>query len=566
MPVDFRFSRLSIRNFRGIRELDIDLPEKIPLHVIGGNNSGKSTVLDALALAFRGGGMHAFIPTEFDFFHDANGTPTSDFTITLSFAAQETKHLPAVQGVGNPISVHGIRVLGSTDKRGRHAHQHVLVDGAGKTITFSQRTALKGDVKEDFADHSVGWRPVNARPDDIREYLPEVWLLRPDNLKASLYHWKTGPLQRLSQMLAQRFLHTEWTLNVGGKNRPMPKTLVSAHGFFREAVTQFPFWKDDLKAKLQDTLSKYIGRDAQMDLRPDVRTIEDWLAQQLVVAFATDSGGATTPLEKMGDGWQSLIRVAALDVLSQYPEQIRERVVLLFEEPETYLHPHLVRKLRSVLEQLAGNGWTIVTATHAPEMISFASPQMVVRLWRRPDGVGKGELRTTDAGSHVTFQERLDERGGHEMLFAQRAVLCEGKDDVFAIRLFLNKRGFDLDGRSVSVINVGDVGAIPTYAEMARKLGIPWCAITDEDLSAEGTIQKPAEIARKKLDKLKTELDRSLIWKGKLEKCLGKVSGKAEPMWISRQLEQKSADEIEAQYPDYASVGKEVIAWAGQRS
>src|SRR3990172_5355670 len=101
-----------------------------------------------------------------------------------------------------------------------------------------------------------------------------------------------------------------------------------------------------------------------MDLRPDIRAIEDWLAQQLVVAFATDSGGATTPLEKMGDGWQSLIRVAALDVLSQYPDQIRERVVLLFEEPETYLHPHLVRKLRSVLEQLAGNGWTVVTATH----------------------------------------------------------------------------------------------------------------------------------------------------------------------------------------------------------
>jgi predicted ATP-dependent endonuclease of OLD family len=112
-----------------------------------------------------------------------------------------------------------------------------------------------------------------------------------------------------------------------------------------------------------------------------------------------------------------------------------------------------------VLEQLASNGWTIVTATHAPEMISFAKPQMVARLWRRPDGVGKGELRTTDAGSHATFQERLDERGGHEMLFAQRAVLCEGKDDVFAIRLFLNKRGFDLDGRGVSIINAGDVGA-----------------------------------------------------------------------------------------------------------
>lgn len=566
MPVDFRFSSLSIQDFRGARELDVTLPENMPLHFIGANNSGKSTVLEALALVFRGGGIHAFVPAEFDFFHDANGTPASDFTITLSFAAQDVKHLPAVQGVGNPVPVHGIKVIGSTDKRGRHSHQHVLVDGAGKTITFSQRTALKGDVKEDFADHGVGWRPVNARPDDIRDYLPEVWLLRPDNLKASLYHWKTGPLQRLSQMLAERFLRTKWTLNFSGQDRPMPKTLVNAHGFFRQAVTQFPFWKEDLKVKLQDTLSKYIGRDARMDLRPDIRAIEDWLTQQLVIAFAADSGGATTPLEKMGDGWQSLIRVAALDVLSQYPDQMRERVVVLFEEPETYLHPHLVRKLRSVLEQLAGNGWTVVTATHAPEMISFAASQMVVRLWRRSDGVGKGELRTTDAGSHATFQERLDERGGHEMLFAQRAVVCEGKDDVFAVRLFLNKHGFDLDGRGVSIVNAGDVGAVPTYAEMARKLGIPWCAITDEDLSADGTIQKPTETARKKLDKLKTEHDRSLVWKGTLEKCLGKTNGKAYAIWIAQQLESSSADEIEARYPDYASVGNEVIEWAGQRS
>lgn len=565
MPVEFRFSSLSIRNFRGTRELDLDLPGDMPVHLIGGNNSGKSTVLDAMALALRGGGMHAFTPEPFDFFHDATGAPADHFTITLGFAAEEPTRLPAVQGVGNPIPVHGIRVFGSRDKQGRLKHQHVLIDSDDKTITFSPRTSLKGKVKEEYADHELGWRPVNARPDDIRDHLPDVWLLRPDNLGASLYQWKTGPLQRLSRMLADRFLQTEWVLAFEGTSKKMPQTLVRAHGFFREAVTRFPFWKDELKPKLQETLSMYVGREAKMDLRPDIQTLEDWLSQQLAVAFAADTGGATTPLERMGDGWQSLVRIAALDVLSQFPDQVRERVVLLFEEPETYLHPHLTRKLRGVLERLAANGWIVLTATHAPEMISFASPQVVVRLWRKPDGVGKGELRTTEAGSHAKFQERLDERGGHEMLFAQRAVLCEGKDDVFALRLYLEKLGIDLDGRSVSIINAGDVGAIPAYAKMARELGIPWCAITDEDKEPDGGIKRNTEIARQKLKALMTPADRCLVWKGDLEACLGKESGKADPEWIANAFGARSLNDLQMNCPDYVSVVQDVVTWLNHK-
>lgn len=182
-----------------------------------------------------------------------------------------------------------------------------------------------------------------------------------------------------------------------------------------------------------------MGAQARFALRPDVQQVQEWLAQQLAVSFAADAGGATTPLQSMGDGWQSLVRLAALDVLSQYPGQVADRVVVLAEEPETHLHPHLRRKMRGVLERLAAQGWTVLTATHGPEFISFAQPQVVVRLWRRGDDVAKGVFDTTTTTDAVKFQERLDERGNHEMLFAHRAVLCEGKNDPWAIRSALAK-------------------------------------------------------------------------------------------------------------------------------
>lgn len=567
MQSNFRFAKLSIRGFRGIRELDVDLPAGMPLHLIGGNNSGKTSVLEAMALALRSGGFHQFAPGEFDFFHDATGQSVTEFTVTLHFAAGDMTGLPATQGVGNPVPVHGVRVKGTTDKAGRHSHRRVLLDADGKAISYSPRTALKGDVKEVYRGRAnLGWSQPYARLDDIRDDMPDVWLLTPQNLHRSLYEWKTGPLQRLSRMLAKRFLETGWEFEYDGKPRKMPATLNKAHAFFRGAVEAFPFWQDDLKPKLQDTLSQYVGAQARFALRPDVQQIEEWLAQQLAVSFAADTGGAATPLQSMGDGWQSLVRLAALDVLSQYPGQVADRVILLAEEPETHLHPHLRRKMGAVLERLAGQGWIVLTATHGPEFISFAKPQVVVRLWRRGDDVFKGAFNTTSTTEAVKFQERLNERGNHEMLFAHRVVLCEGKDDPWAVRSALAKLdpGLDLDAHSVSLVDTGGVGNVPDYADIARRLRIPWCAVTDEDPLPDGSVKPATNAARNKLGKFLSPEDLSVVWPRDLEACLDTPMGqKATPTWQAANTDPKPLAQMQQDHPDFIATCKSIQAWLG---
>lgn len=567
MPVQFRFDKLSIRGFRGIRELDVDLPAGKPLHLIGGNNSGKTTILEALALALGGGGFHQFTPEQFDFFHDNTGLAVADFTVTLHFAADDETGLPAVQGVGNPVRVHAIEVRGTTDSSGRFNHRRVLLDGNGDHILLSDKTPLKGAAKKEFEGMGLGYRRFYARLDHIRAHMPDVWLLTPQNLHRSLYDWRTGPLQRLSRMLAERFLDTNWQFEFEGKPRPMPETLVKAHGFFRESVEAFPFWQDDLKPKLQDTLSQYVGAQARFALRPDVQQIQDWLVQQLAVSFAADTGGATTPLQNMGDGWQSLVRLAALDVLSQYPGQVSDRVVLLAEEPETHLHPHLRRKMRDVLERLAAQGWIVLTATHGPEFISFAQPQVVMKLWRKGDDVTKGIFDTSAATSAVKFQEKLDERGNHEMLFAQRVVLCEGKDDCWALRSAIAKLApaLDLDARSVSLVDTGSVGNLPNYADIARQLGILWCAVTDEDKPLGGQVNPMTEKVRQRVDAKRGANDSAAMWPGSLEACLGVPAGKkATPEWQAANIDPKPVAQMQQDHPDFMTACNAVLGWISQ--
>jgi predicted ATP-dependent endonuclease of OLD family len=265
----------------------------------------------------------------------------------------------------------------------------------------------------------------------------------------------------------------------------------------------------------------------------------------------------------MGHGWQSLVRIACLEVLSQYPEEVsRQKVALLFEEPESYLHPHLSRKLRAVLDRLALDGWLVVLTTHSPDFISFNSCQTIAKLSRSGDDVDVATLAVEGIDSAAKFQERLDERGGHEMIFAQRAVLCEGKDDAFALRSYLLRRSkLDLDGLGISIIQAGDVNHLPAFASMASQLNIPWCAVSDEDRLPDGNFKPNTKMARDKLDKLMREQDAQVLWAVNLEACLGLMSGKARPSWQAAHVEPLDQTTLKDHHPDFVAAAEKVRQW-----
>jgi predicted ATPase len=560
MAIEFRLSKLSIENFRGIAAMQLDFPRDVPLTLIGGNNAGKSTVLNAIAFALEGPSFHNYSADEFDFFRTASGELASEFCIEVCFEADRETCLPAVRGIENPVPIYGARAKGKCFSNGRIQHSTELFTTDSATAYYTPRLPIKSkQLAETYKEHDIGFKKVKARLFDIQEQRPEVWLLRPDNLHPALYTWRTGPLQLLSSWLAKAFVTEKWDFDYAGKKNKMPSSIENAHRFFREAVSAFPVWRDDLRVKLSAALSQYLGRQASLDLKPQIQAVEDWLAQQLALSFSADSGGACTPLDRMGHGWQTLVRMAALDVLSQIPGQTREKIVLLVEEPETYLHPHLTRKVRAVLSALAQKGWTIVITTHSPSFISFRSKQVVTRMRREGDNVGFRSIDTTSFGPHLEFQEKLDSKGSHEMLFAQRAILCEGQDDVFAVRTFLEKCDMDLDAMGVSVVDAGGVGSLPDLTNLAKSIGIPWCAITDEDLDQQGKIKEKTQKARQTISNYKSTSDSMPIWKGSLEQCFQLVAHKAKPDWQAANVASKTIAQLRVQFPNYCACCDQVI-------
>jgi predicted ATP-dependent endonuclease of OLD family len=471
MAIDYKLWKVVIHCFRGIQRLELEFIANVPTVLIGANNAGKSTILNAITLALGGGGFHQWTPSEEDFYCDQKGKRSTEFTVQVHFQSESPLGYPAVRGIGQPKLIYGVQVKGRMTKDGKLSHSRTLFDDAGQAVTIPTRTVLKEADKKKYAEHDVGYQVVNARLDDIREHTPEVWLFKPQNIEASLYVWKTGPISKLSNLLATRFLQDEWVLKRSDGDRQMPATLRKAYDFFQEAVAAFPFWKDQMKPKLERIFGRYVGKHASIDLKPDTQVLKDWLAQQLTVSLATDPESATTSLRNMGDGWQSVIRLAALEALAEYPELVRERMVLLLEEPETHLHPHLARKIRRVLLDLAGKGWTVVYSTHSSELVSFDARQNISRLIRSKGTVQCRSIDTAQVEPTAKLQSKLDEHGAHDFLFSTAVVFCEGQDDSFGVRLAFDDCGIDYDGRSVSVIQCGSVSAMPAFVAISSALG-----------------------------------------------------------------------------------------------
>ncbi len=83
--------------------------------------------------------------------------------------------------------------------------------------------------------------------------------------------------------------------------------------------------------------------------------------------------GGRRRFDQIGTGAQRSIQMTLICYLaearSSTPKEASRRL-LLIDEPELYLHPQGVRRLRQALSELANAGFQIVFSTHSPLMLS----------------------------------------------------------------------------------------------------------------------------------------------------------------------------------------------------
>jgi putative ATP-dependent endonuclease of OLD family len=453
-------TRLVIENFRGIVNVDLEL-ERVTV-LIGENNSGKSSVLEALHACMNRGLTRKAMPfSEFDFhLKDDKAVPSDAAPISARLTYEESPNDEwpdeIAQAFPNVIQT--------------------LADGRQRItfrVTAGYDKALRDFVADwAFLDKDGNVLPTARQPKlviDLQQLAP-VFLLNAVRDASQQFQPRApfwGPFTKNLQMSDERRAEIE------GQIEEINRSILDSHK---------PF--DVVKEKIAraGTLLPLAPTDLVSIEAVPARIFDMLTRTQVKLAART---GAKLPIGQHGAGTQSLSVLFLFEAFLQsrlaeaYDE--RSEPLLALEEPESHLHPSAIRALWPVLNGLAGQK---VIATHSGDLLA-AVPLTALRRLSRRNGVIKSfridpARHSTRDLEKVAYHVRA-KRGS--LMFARCWLLVEGETDFSLIPEFAQILGHDLDLCGVSCVEFSQCFP-PPLIKVAQDLGIEWHLLTDGD--AEG--------------------------------------------------------------------------------
>ena len=198
-----------------------------------------------------------------------------------------------------------------------------------------------------------------------------------------------------------------------------------------------PEYKAAMKAlaDLQRPVLASIGESIKLTLQeflPNVKNVvveisEDarYRALRRSSEIVIDDGTAT-PLDKKGDGVQSLAALSLMKYASHSSSSSRQ-LVLAIEEPESHLHPRAIHQLCGVLDELSTQHQVILT-THCPLFVDRTNLKSNIVVNKK---------RASPAKNVAELGDILGVRASDNLRNAEVALVVEGEDDRLALMALL---------------------------------------------------------------------------------------------------------------------------------
>lgn len=482
------------QNFRCLEKVEVPLAPLTAL--VGPNGAGKSAVLRAIDLV--AGPVWPSLqrirfPHDFTMFDDSRHLRI-EVKYATPIASEKDK-------LGTQYPIHGLRVSCKPYKRRTGASV------AGDPNFDYEPIDAVGDVPL-ACIAAQGQRPTMQRPHRVTTPLRDHGAcVLIDHRRAVAQHQPGTRGSVLGRLLAPalRELDVELDDGEGGTRRDRFRDRF-AHA---ADVLRTPY-VSDIEQIVDETARRTLGFMGSSAAARGGRVsfqIADPVNPYASLRIVYTEDGLAFPAEEVGLGVQSAIVVGIFEAMRG---RRTAAGTVLIDEPEMYLHPQAQRHFYDILVGLVEQGGTqVIYSTHSP-VFADAARFEGLRLIRRPPG----------ASSNVAFVQKVDrpaletskaatkllteyDSARSEALFANAVLLVEGKADLIAVRGTAERMKLDLDARNLSVMECGGKTSIPFHARLCRALGIPVCALYDDDqwpvtddLSAEGKKRLEAELAR----------------------------------------------------------------------
>lgn len=181
------------------------------------------------------------------------------------------------------------------------------------------------------------------------------------------------------------------------------------------------------------------------------------------------------------------------DIAEEIPRhEDRKEYLILFEEPELFLYPKILRNLRELIYEVSEHNYPyqILCASHSPQMIDLSKRNStLIRMVRTAAGTCLYQVKDDDLleakGAanveelkHAMYEVLRFNPHICESFYADEVLLVEGPTEEIVVRGILQKLNSLKD---LFIVNCGTVNNIPFYQKVYRKFAIKSHVICDTD-------------------------------------------------------------------------------------
>lgn len=435
-----KITDLHIRNFKSIHDMHLKQIENA-LILVGQNNTGKTTVLDAVRAV---GGEYEICPE--DFWEDGSRI---EITVSLRFT-EEDLDLLRRRGI---VSQYRRREAWLQD------FSRKLPSFSGDTLTFTMSANRDGRIR--YQDSVHKHNPY------IQEVFPRIYHVdterRLERLQQDLFLLQEDEiLQRMRTGCcmfnqARRCSHCFNCIGLIEQKHPRELNVFETSKLLDYKLYQLNL--DAFARKVNESFQKNGGReDILYTMNRDVEKI-----LQVTTEIRKPAQNLTRPISRMGKGMRSIYLFSLLEAYTEVDESLPS--IIMIEDPEIFLHPRLQKVSGKILYRLSRKNQVIFT-THSPNLLPNFSSRQIRQVVLREDG-------SSDIRKKTDISAILDDLGytAGDLMNVNFVFIVEGKQDKSRLPLLLRKyysETADEQGEllRIAIITTNSCTNIKTYANL----------------------------------------------------------------------------------------------------
>ena len=454
-----KLHKLIISNFRGLKgdENIIEFSNSNIIFLIGQNNVGKSTYLRAYEF-FTNSSQKAVLED----FNDHN----TEIPIIIEgwFLKEDEDEVdPDLQGKGKTSEPKWVEKWVNEDNIVRVRKKWSSVGVGFEKETFSP-------AENDFVANGFGGLDTL-----FSKYSPTPIAINAMESDSTLEE-KVNKLIQDDFIKKMKLEHADLCNDITSKIKELQSKITSS-----DAVEELNVGLNENFQKIFSDLTLKIEASKEENIK-----IEDTFKKNHTVVVGRTNCNRSESFLQNGLGVMRQALFNLLAFLKQNRTSTKKEYVILYEEPELFLHPKIAFKLRESLYELAENSpYQIICATHSPLMIDISKPHSsLIRVSK-----DENENSFTYQVGQDLFAKDEEQKQRVQMInrfnpnicetfYANKVLLVEGDTEAIVYRDLLNRL---YSNDEVFVLNTGSKNNIPFFQEILTAFHIEHYAIHDTD-------------------------------------------------------------------------------------